>query len=761
MALYIGNKKYCSVIKTGVRNKDILITENGSYAVEEGYSGFGVVRVHLPEPIYDVCNVTPTTSAQTITPLNDGFSQVNVAAVTSAIDSDIVAGNIKKGINILGVTGTLEFTTETLTVTPTTSKQTKTPTANGYSSVTVNAVTSAIDSNIVAGNIKKGTKILGVTGTLVESVETTRNITSNGVFTPGTGYTGFSSVTVDVKVEHEELNITPSTSEQTFTAIDDYHGYSPVVVAPVTADIDSNIVAGNIKNGVSILGVTGTCVELVGETQTKSITSTAGNTFTPSTGKNGITSIKVTPTNKALTVSPSTSDQTINVPTGYSGHGTVTVNKVTSAIDSNIAAANILSGVTILGVTGTAIQSKTQTKTITSNGTFTPDTGYNGFSSVTVNVNTVNNTTLSATPTTAKQTHTPAAPYTGYSSVEIAAVTSAIDSNIAAGNIKSGVTILGVAGTVTQLNGETRTVSLTKTGATTFIPSSGKNAITSIAVSPTNQNITITPTTSQQTKTVPTNYSGYGTITVNAVTSSIDSNIKASNIAKGVTILGVTGTMEASSPLTTKTITVDANTATTSTYTAPSGYDGFSSVTLDLTWVENQLKALNAGDSTYPLNLQKKTVTLPGTYTADSGYDGLESVTVDLSGMEAQIEYLKGQAINSEVDDFLSGSGTAFASDVTTVREFACFYQTNLAKAILNNATTIKEGAFSHTGLTTLAVRANSVCTLSSIDALDSTPIANGTGFIYVPDSLVDTYKAAPNWVVYASQIKALSTMPA
>lgn len=55
-------------------------------------------------------NVTPTTSAQTITAPSgvDGYNPINVDAVTSAIDSNIIAENIKKDVPILGVVGTLE-----------------------------------------------------------------------------------------------------------------------------------------------------------------------------------------------------------------------------------------------------------------------------------------------------------------------------------------------------------------------------------------------------------------------------------------------------------------------------------------------------------------------------------------------------------------------------------------------------------------------------------------------------------------------------
>ena len=58
--------------------------------------------------------------------------------------------------------------------------------------------------------------------------------------------------------------------------------------------------------------------------------------------------------NQDKPVTPTTSTQTITADEGYTGLGTVTVNPVTSAIDANIVPSNIKSGVTILGVTGTA-----------------------------------------------------------------------------------------------------------------------------------------------------------------------------------------------------------------------------------------------------------------------------------------------------------------------------------------------------------------------------------------------------------------------
>ena len=60
------------------------------------------------------------------------------------------------------------------------------------------------------------------------------------------------------------------------------------------------------------------------------------------------------------------------------------------------------------------------------------------------------------------------------------------------------------------------------------------------ALVPTKQNVTVTPTTEEQTITADSG-KVLGTVTVNAVTAAIDANIVAGNIKDGVTILGVTG----------------------------------------------------------------------------------------------------------------------------------------------------------------------------------------------------------------------------
>lgn len=64
--------------------------------------------------------------------------------------------------------------------------------------------------------------------------------------------------------------------------------------------------------------------------------------------------------------------------------------------------------------------------------------------------------------------------------------------------------------------------------------------------------------------------------------------------------------------------------------------------------------------------------------------------------------------------------------------------------------------------LETLIIRTPSVCVISDISvALRGSKIALGTGYIYVPDNLVDSYKTATNWVVLANQIKPVSELEA
>ncbi len=155
---------------------------------------------------------------------------------------------------------------EDITVTPTTTEQVTTPTTGkaGISKVTIEAVTSTIDSNIVAENIKKDVSILGVTGVYdpqpvlqEQTVTITENKTTEII--PDSGKVlSKVSVTTNVQPTLQEKTIIPTTAQQTITADSGNDGLSEVTVKAVTAEIDNNIAAENIKKDVTILGVTGT-----------------------------------------------------------------------------------------------------------------------------------------------------------------------------------------------------------------------------------------------------------------------------------------------------------------------------------------------------------------------------------------------------------------------------------------------------------------------------------------------------------------------
>ena len=83
----------------------------------------------------------------------------------------------------------------------------------------------------------------------------------------------------------------------------------------------------------------------------------------------------------------------------------------------------------------------------------------------------------------------------------------------------------------------------------------------------------------------------------------------------------------------------------------------------------------------------------------------------------------------------------------------------NLKKIDLTVVEKIKAYAFWNCELLECVkiLNTKTVCTLVNKSAFSNTPIENGTGYIYVPDALVNEYKKATNWSVFANQIKPLS----
>ncbi|KRW90927.1 hypothetical protein SD51_12210 [Alicyclobacillus tengchongensis] len=221
-------------------------------------------------------------------------------------------------------------------------------------------ITTPVLGNAAAGDVRAGKTFSGT------------------AVTPGTAGT--------LPTQTSPGTITPGTSNQSFPAGIYDSGWS--------VKGDPNLVPGNIAQGVSIFGVTGTSVQAAGNATPAQVLT--GYTFT-SAGASG-TQNGTMPNNGAVILTPSGTG-TVSIPAGYhNGSGYVA--------QVSVPAANVLTGTTIAGVAGTMPNHGSPT--------WTPGTS---------------NQSLAA----------------GYYS----GGTVQGDGNLQAGNIRSGVSIFGVSGNVT------------------------------------------------------------------------------------------------------------------------------------------------------------------------------------------------------------------------------------------------------------------------------------------------------------------------
>ena len=76
------------------------------------------------------------------------------------------------------------------------------------------------------------------------------------------------------------------------------------------------------------------------------------------------------------------------------------------------------------------------------------------------------------------------------------------------------------------------------------------------------------------------------------------------------------------------------------------------------------------------------------------------------------------------------------------------------------NITSIGSYAFnSCSNLSTVIISTNQIITLGDKWVFYNTPIENGSGYIYVPDSLVSSYRSASNWSTYSAQNKSVNEL--
>ena len=345
------------------------------------------------------------------------------------------------------------------------------------------------DVNVI---IEKGVSSGGITpaGTI--------NISSNGTY----DVTEYASA--NVNVPEKEFNTqtktaTPSTSQQIITPDSGYDGLSQITVEAIPS---GSLSTPTISSSGLITAQVGTSGYLASGTKvTKQLTTQAEKTVTPTASEQTVVNSAVYTTGAVKVAAVPSETKTITANGTYTPSSgkyltQVTVNVPASGIDTSDATAtanDIAEGKTAYvngeKVTGTAkastpiLQSKTATPA-TSQQIITPDSGYDGLSSVTVE----------SMPTASLSTPT--------ISVDSAGKITATVKQTEAGYVEAG--------------SKSATKQLTTKGAAT-----------------------ITPGTSDQTI-------ASGTYLTGAQTVKGDANLIAGNIKKGVSIFGVAGSFEGS-----------------------------------------------------------------------------------------------------------------------------------------------------------------------------------------------------------------------
>ena len=98
---------------------------------------------------------------------------------------------------------------------------------------------------------------------------------------------------------------------------------------------------------------------------------------------------------------------------------------------------------------------------------------------------------------------------------------------------------------------------------------------------------------------------------------------------------------------------------------------------------------------------------------------------------------------------------------VTNVKTYAFENCAALTMADFHQPVTLNNYAFSKcSALAALILRGDTLSVRKTLSALTNTPIESGTGYIYVPAVLVDSYKSSTDWSTYASQIRAIEDYP-
>lgn len=361
-------------------------------------------------------------------------------------DANLKASNIKRGVTIFGVTGTLtsssadysggtDFSAATATsgdmLLGTTAYTgagliTGTITTNSLSDITVSGATVTIPSGYYATTMNKSVSTT-THGAPTISVSSTGLITATHAQTAG-------YVSADTKTKTQQLTTigettyTPGNDDITITS-------GKYITGTQTIEGDANLIAGNIKNGVSIFGVEGTFIgTATSGTDTSDATATSADMLYGKTAY--VNNSKITGT----------------IPTNSTSDISVSGNRVT--VGSGYYASDVTRDLPKKDLSTPTISVNTTTGQI--NVSINQESGYTdgGIKQ-----------TWKILPTLSGRTITPTTTDVVLSSGNYLIGNQTIkgDANLLSENIKSGVTIFGVSGTLGSGGTSTDTTDATAT----------------------------------------------------------------------------------------------------------------------------------------------------------------------------------------------------------------------------------------------------------------------------------------------------------
>ena len=304
---------------------------------------------------------------------------VDPAEFGNATAADVVSGKTFTSAAGLKVTGTHECTggIDTSDATATAgdilsgktayvngSKVTGSIAAKSASDITASGKTVTVPAGYYASSADKSVET-ATQATPTISVDNSGKITATSEQSAGYVAAGTKSATKQLSTQAAQT-ITPGTTDKTIAS-------GKYLTGKQTVKGDSNLLASNIKSGVSIFGVSGS---YTGGIDTSDATATAGDILSGKTAYvNGGKITGSISSKAAASYTPGTADQTISSGQYLSGAQTIKG-------DSNLVAGNIKSGVSIFGVSGSYSGSSGGGSLTSKSGTITTSSFDTGFSEI-------------------------------------------------------------------------------------------------------------------------------------------------------------------------------------------------------------------------------------------------------------------------------------------------------------------------------------------------------------------------------------------